>query len=227
MLPEEKKNIEETINAEEFFKSVPDENYNFKLRKIFQDTGDDYEILTYTNETTHRGLKIYFHFETSEYRLSKIFGLNEFCLTEFFSEDINKFVDILKNNFDSTLKSLNEFNGDKNFFVDQKKIPSWQYGINLSTELEGFQLFLSPNNFLEITNGSFVVINYCDFNINSDLAIYYNIFTDDFGGEVRINGSAQVIYDFDTDDLKTLELKLKNNLVDRLKMIRKEFENLQ
>ena len=107
-------------------------------------------------------------------------------------------------------------------FVEQKKIPSWAYIKKLLPKLEDFELFISPNKYLEVTNGSFVIINYCDFAINSDLAIYYNIFSDNFGSEARINGAPTVIYDFDADNLQELEDKLEHRLSDQLKKIRGE-----
>ena len=106
--------------------------------------------------------------------------------------------------------------------MEQKKIPSWDYTEKLINNLEGFELFISPIKYLEVTNGSFVIINYSDFTINSDLAIYYNIFSDNFGSEARINGAPTVIYDFDSDDLKELEEKLESNLAEQLKKIRRE-----
>ena len=86
--------------------------------------------------------------------------------------------------------------------------------------LEGFELFISPAAPVEVTNGSFILINYADFTINSDFVLYYNIYSDEFSGENRINGSPRVTYAFDAKTLEELEDKLKNNLANELKSIR-------
>ena len=222
MLPEIKQRIETDIGEQTFFDNLKDDLYNFKLNKFFIEAGNIYEMFSYLNDTTHRGLRVYYHADTNEYRVLIKFGLNEFCLTEFFTDKTAVFVEKLQLELEDILKSVDAFDGAQNVFVEQKKIPSWSYAEKLQTNIEGFELFLNPNKYLEVTNGSFVIINYCDFTINSDLAIYYNIFSDNFGSEARINGAPTVIYDFDSDDLKELEEKLDHNLLCQLKKIREE-----
>ena len=222
MLPEIKQKIEDDVNTQGFFEDLKDDIYNFKLNRIFNDDGNVYEIFSYTNDNTHRGLNACWNADTNEYRILVKFGLNEFCLTEFFTDKAAIFVDRLQPELEGILKSINDFDGTQNIFVEQKKIPTWTYADKLQNNVEGFELYLNPNKYLEVTNGSFVIINYSDFTINSDLAIYYNIFSDNFGSEARINGAPTVIYDFDADDLKELEEKLNSNLSDQLKKIREE-----
>ena len=222
MLPELKQQVEDEISKQSFFDDLKDEVYNFKLNRLFKEDGNIYEMFNYFNEETHRGFRVYWHADTNEYRVLIKFGLNEFCLTEFFTEKATIFVDKLQPELENVLKTINDFDGAQNVFVEQKKIPTWSYSQKLQTNLEGFELYLNPSKYLEVTNGSFVIINYCDFTINSDLAIYYNIFSDNFGSEARINGAPTVIYDFDSDDLKELEYRLEHNLLDQLRKIRKE-----
>ena len=224
MLPEIKQRIEDEIAQQAFFDDLKENIYDFRLIRDSREVGNIYELFSYTNDDKHRGLKIYYHADTNEYRVSVHFGLNEFCLTEYFTEKTALLSDKLQAELYELLRSINEFDGDQNVFVDQKKIPSWAYAKKLPTTLEGFELFISPNKYLEVTNGSFVIINYCDFAINSDLAIYYNIFSDNFGSEARINGAPTVIYDFDSDDLQELEEKLERNLAEQLKKINSESE---
>ena len=212
-------------NLEEDFKNLKDEICGLKLNRIFKETDNTYELFSYNDETSHQKVRIYLHSETDEYRIEIGFGLNKFCLTELFTDNLDTFKAVLYNNLEKIIKSVSDFSGSQNFFLREKGLINWQYGCNLPPVLEGFELFISPNNILEITNGSFVIIDYCDFNINSDLVIYYNIFRDDFGGEVRINGTPTVIYDFDANNLNELEGKLQLNLNKRLSDIRLSIEN--
>ena len=224
MTKEVKERIENDIKSLVFFNELKDNICDFHLNRLFKEVENTFELFSYTNEVKHRSIKIYFHADTNEYRVLKSFGLNEFCLTEFFTDNLNIFTNKLQSELEDIVKNISEFDGDKNIFVEQKEIPTWQYGKQLPQSIENFNLFMNPNKYLEVTNGSFVIINYSDFSINSDLAIYYNIFSDNFGSEARINGSPTVIYDFDTDNLKELEEKLEQNLVNQLKNIQKEAE---
>ena len=222
MLPEIKQQIETEISEQSFFNDMKDEIYNFKLNKYFSEDGNTFEIFGYFDDSTHRGLRVYYHADTNEYRVLVKFGLNEFCLTEYFTDKANIFVEKFQPELENILKSIKDFDGTQNVFVEQKKIPAWKYAESLPSDIEGFELYFNPKKYLEVTNGSFVIINYCDFTINSDLAIFYNIFSDNFGSEARINGAPTVIYDFDSEDLKELEEKLEQNLSNQLKKIREE-----
>ncbi|MBR3050030.1 MAG: hypothetical protein IKG61_01090, partial [Selenomonadaceae bacterium] len=118
------------------------------------------------------------------------------------------------------LKDLREIlRKEPNIFLREKKIDAWSYGKNLPATFEGFELFISPAAPVEVTNGSFIIINYADFKINSDFVLYYNIYSDEFSGERRINGAPEITYAFDAKTLEELEDKLKNNLSAELKSI--------
>ena len=221
-MSKDKQIIKSEITGIDFFKNLKSNIYDFKLNKIFDEVDGNYEIFSYVNDNLHCNVKAYFHYETEEYRLQIKFGLNEFCLTDFLIESASKFAKMLQSDLENLIKSISHPEGIKNEFVEQKKIPSWQYGSKLLDNVEGFELFLSPRRYLEITNGSFVIINYCDFSINSDLAIYYNVFSDDFGSEARINGAPKVVEEFNAADLKELELKLEQHLAKQLQIIRTE-----
>ena len=115
------------------------------------------------------------------------------------------------------IKNLRGLRNKKpNDFLREKKIDTWTYGKNLPATLEGFELFIKPTAPVEVTNGSFIIINYADFAINSDFILYYNIYSDEFSGETRINGAPHVSYAFDAKTLKELETKLKENLAAEL-----------
>ena len=176
--------------------------------------------IIYNNESQHKVIKTYYHEETKEYRVLFQIGMNEFCPAEFIIEDANKFHAKVEAKRDKLIDWIQNFNGSENIFVKQKGISDWQYAKDLPKELEGFELYIDPQKSLEITNGSFVIINYVDFTINSDLVIYYNMFSDDFGSEMRIKGTSVVTYDFDTKTLAELEEKLKLNLSNELKSVR-------
>lgn len=182
--------------------------------------GEKMEEIIYNDDQQHKVIKTYYHEETGEYRVLVQIGMNEFCPTEFIIEDIDKFHARVEAKREYLVDWIKDFNGSENIFVKQKGISDWKYAKDLPKELEGFELYINPEKSLEITNGSFVIINYVDFKINSDLVIYYNMFSDDFGSEMRIKGNSVVTYDFDAESLEKLEEKLKLKLNDQLKFVR-------
>ena len=73
---------------------------------------------------------------------------------------------------------------------------------------------------MEITNGSYIIIDYSDFALESNFIVSYNIFRDEFFGEARIHRIPDVSYAFDARELDELAQKLEQRLPARLREIR-------
>ena len=204
-----------------FGENLPAEIENFALKKIFAVDDDKFIFFSYVDDANHCALTTYFHEETMEFKVRQKIGLTEFCLTKFFTENFAHFQEMIDAELDDVLKNLREVKNKKpNRFLREKKIDTWNHGLELPATLENFELFINPAAPVEVTNGSFIIINYADFSINSDFVIYYNVYTDEFSGESRINGAPHVTYAFDAKTLDELEDKLKKNLVNELLIIR-------
>ena len=223
MKPEIKSKVAAEFEAANFFSQIPAEIDGYTLKKILADDGDKFFYFAYENETTHRSLKTYFHEETKEYKVLVAIGLAEFCLTEFFTEDFETFTKILAAELDATIKKISaQIDPAEDYLIADKNFSSWQYGQTLKKNLEGFELFIAPKNPVKITNGSYIIINYSDFENFCDLNIFYNVYGDNFSGEAQFGGVQHPLYIFDAVDLTQLENLLKENLLPELKKIREE-----
>ena len=221
MNDETKNKIAAQVAEIHFAEDLPAALEGFTLKKIFAPDEDKFIFFTYADDEIHCGLTTYFHEETREFKVRQKIGLTEFCLTNFFTEDFKTFQSLLDAQLADVLKNLRGLRSkETNNFLREKKIDTWAFGKALPATLEGFELFISPAAPVEVTNGSFIVINYADFAANSDFVLYYNIYTDEFSGETRINGAPHISYAFDATTLKDLETKLKKNLDAELLTIR-------
>ena len=223
-----KTNVKNKIVAEaqsaNFFEKFQPELCGFTFRKIFDEDGDKFKYFTYENIALRRSLTTYFHEETMEYKVNVKVGLTEFCLTKFFTGNFSDFNKMLDENLEKNLSTLGQIRGgsESGEMIREKKISDWQYGKNLPKNSEGFELFIAPADAVKYTNGSYIIINYVDFDNESDLKIYYNVYGDIFSGESSIKNVPHVNYLFDAENLKELEQKLEKNLVPELKRIRAE-----
>lgn len=204
--------------AEKKFATLPTEILGFSLKKIFAEDDDKFFYFAFENEKIHRAVIAYFHEETKEFKVRVRIGLNEFCLTEFFTEDFEHFCELIFANLETAIKNLSAT--DFNPLVLEKKFDAWEYGKNLPEQLEGFELFISPKKPVQFTNGSHIIINYSDFENFSDLTIYYNVYGDNFSSEARKKSVPHVIYSLDSENLQELEDKLKNHLAAELAAIK-------
>ena len=214
---------EETKNkiAALTFEDLPADIDGFTLKKIYAVDEDKFIFFSYVDDVIHCALTTYFHEETTEFKVLQKIGLTEFCLTDFFTEDFAHFKELINAELDGVIKNLRGVR-DKtpNNFLREKKIDTWKFGNEVPATLEGFELFIKPTAPVEVTNGSFIIINYADFKINSDFVLYYNVYSDEFSGEIHVDSVPHVIYTFDAKNLDDLETKLRENLVPELKLIR-------
>ena len=216
-----KERIEGEISATNFFDELPGEICGYNLKKILAEDDDKFFYFSYENEKIHRSFTAYFHEETSEYKVRVRIGLTEFCLTKFFTNKFENFIEILKNEMQTAIEKLSApLDTNADLLIADKKFSAWEYPKTLPKNIEGFELFITPENPVKITNGSYIILNYSNFEINSDLTIFYNVYTENFSGESKINLVPNVSYLFDSENLKDLESKLKNNLAAELRNLK-------
>lgn len=204
-----------------YLQELPAEWFGLEYEKRYEEVGDTFELFSYRNEEKHLGVVAYYHQETKEYKLKIQRGLTEFCLMQFITASFAEFEEQLRKGLESAVHDLAVYNPETISYVTRAlNITDWAYEELLPEELEGFRLFITPNQLVRVLNGSYIVFDYSDFSINSNFIIYYNEFRCEFFGEARINNIPEMNYVFDSKTLAELEGKLKDHLVDRLREIR-------
>ena len=222
MKTENKNKILAEIETTKFFDELPAEISGYTLNKIFSEDGDKFFYFSYDNEKIHRNFAAYFHEETFEYKVRVKIGLTEFCQTKFFCSNFETFTEILNAEIKTAIENLSAPVDTKaDFLIAEQNFSAWEYPKTLPENLEGFELFITPEKPVKITNGSYIILNYSNFATNSDFTIFYNVYTNNFSGESKINLATNVSYLFDSENLKDLEANLKKNLATELKQIKK------
>lgn len=223
MKKEQLEKVQAEVSAWTYLQSLPPQKDNFKLKILMQEVADTFLIYSYENNELKRKTTIYYHEETKEYKLLVTIGLIEFCAIEYISESLEKLEVVLKSRFDNLLGDISHFNREHiSAIVIEKAIMNWEYIDKLPEKIEGFKLFISPKEPVKIINGSYIIIDYCDFSKESNFIIYYNIFRDEFFGEARLHRIPEVTYEFDCSELNELELVLEKNLKRMLQQIREQ-----
>jgi len=216
-----KEKTETELKNWSYLDELKDDIFGFKLKKEMKEDGAVFQIFSYENADEHKNVCAYFHDETMEYKVSVSIGLINFCDVSFFADSIKIFEKNLRENLEKQIGILaRKEDENTSFLIEEKGITDWDFEKDLPKNLEGFSLFSTPQNPTLTINGSYIIFDYTDFSINSNFAIFYNIFRDEFFGESRIDGTPTVTYDFDSKNLKELEEKLKTNMVNYLKEIR-------
>ena len=113
----------------------------------------------------------------------------EFCHEECIAATLEDFEILLRKRFDNVLLDITSFDKTKiDSMLKRTNILEWDFSSVLPDNLDGFELFIRPSNPLRITNGSYIILDYEFFSCQSNFAVYYNIFRDEFFSDARIAG---------------------------------------
>lgn len=209
--------VEASLEGWQLLESLPPEIAGFHFSLLRAPHEDMYDIFSYENPALHRRVTAYFHEETQEYKLRVRIGFIEFCRIEFITASLGAFSQALEEHLAALIDGMVTFHPESlSSLVLKKGIREWPYGKQLPETLEGHELFIRPQQPVNITNGSYIIIDYVDFEQESDVTIYYNMYRDEFWGEVRAHSIPDVSYVFDCHELDELQKKLEEHLVPRL-----------
>lgn len=221
MKTEIKEKIDQALADWSYIKKLPKSWHGFTLRIETVIEEDVYDFFRYENAALHRSLIAYYHAETQEFKLREQVGLLEFCLIECIADTLEEYEALLEEKVEGFLLRLGRFDPSTiSALVSAAHITTWAYGAFLPPEAEGFSLFISPDQPLRITNGSYIIVDYEDFVARSNFIIYYNVLRDDFFGEARLDGVPEICYEFDATNLAELEKRLAKHLAPRLRALR-------
>ena len=80
---------------------------------------------------------------------------------------------------------------------------------------------------MKVINGSYLILDYSDLVAQTSLVLYYNVYRDEFFGELRVQGLPELVSDFDAKTLTELEQKLEKRLTPVLEALRQRLEKEQ
>lgn len=212
----------------DYINKLPLDLYGFKKKHIKRVLDNEYDFLHYEHSLLCKKIIFYYDYDTREYKLRVRHVMVDVCRYEFFSKNIHEYEINIKKYFDLLLLELvREINKPLDNLYKEKIFYSDERIKDLPKKLNGYKLFITPNNPQYITNGSYLLINYVDFSIRSGIGIFYNTYMDVFYSELFLLDKPVVIYDFDTSDIHKLNEIIDDKLDFFLKNIRQEVELLE
>ncbi|HMM21056.1 MAG TPA: hypothetical protein PKA10_09955 [Selenomonadales bacterium] len=213
------KTIIEQVEAWPFLDTLPPECAGFALDRELAESGTQYLMFSYRKPQDHRSFAVLYDHATKDFMGRITVGLTEYFDVTFISTDLAGLEKILAERLPRTLDRLAGDEGYESIFR-AKKILEWDYGRQLPRELAGFTLFISPERPIPTINGSYIILDYSDFSEESNLILYYNVYRDEFFGEIRFRRTPEMAGQFDAKDLPELAGKVSDNLQGTLEALR-------
>jgi len=215
--------IIEQIAEWQFLRQLPAEYAGFTLVSEPCIIGSQYSIFTYQKTEDHRSFAVVYDKATKDFLARVTVGFCEYYDVSFITGDLAGLERTLAQRLERTLTDLaNPGQREYENIFRGKHILEWPYTAQLPKELAGFQRFIVPTEAVKTINGSYIIVDYSDFALASNLVIYYNIYRDEFFGEVRVNYAPRMINLFDAKELAELAEKLDAGLDPALTSLRRE-----
>ena len=185
----------------------------FHLDLASQNNGTWTVLFTYELPEKHRRFIAFYDEATKDFMVRIVVGLTEYNDVSYIVTDIVAFEKLLKNRMTETLHELAVFEAHHLESVClHTNIITWEYGQTLPKKIGIFELFISPDQPIKIINGSYIVIDYSCFAEETNLLIYYNIYRDEYFGEIRLRRTPELIFDLDAKTLAQLQENLELHL---------------
>ncbi|MDR3561212.1 MAG: hypothetical protein P4N41_09560 [Negativicutes bacterium] len=215
--------IIEQISGWEYLSQLPAEYAGFALDAGQSQSGSQYLIFAYKKPKDYRSFEVLYDKATKDYLARITVGLTEYYDVNYICGDLASLERTLALRMAPTLAQLADPAGQgyESIFHD-KQIAQWPYAAELPPTSHGFTRFIDPRTAVKTINGSYIVIDYSDFAAASNLIVYYNVYRDEFFGEVRLRYTPRMINLFDARELVDLAGKLKDNLGTALEGLRGE-----
>lgn len=213
------------VEGWDFPDSLPDMYQGFAKQWENRWEGLVYRIFSYQDEVERRSASVVYDKNTQEYMLRLRVGLTEFCDVHFIHSDLKAFEEILKLALLPRLETLRQCIPERmESLFRNKKIIDWACEFDFPATINGFELYLKPQNCIQFTNGSYLILDYSDFVRDSSLRFFYNIFRDDFFAEYLVQGAPQATQRFDAKSLPELAEKIKRDLQEATLELRSRIE---
>lgn len=211
------KEIIAQVNEWPFLRQLPANQAGFCLNFDLAEDGVQYNIFSYRNAEELRSFSVVYDRATRDFLARVAVGLNEFYDVSFICPDLASLERILSAKLAAALVDLSGGQQYESIFR-AKKILEWPYSQRLAGEVAGFRLFITPRQPLKTVNGSYIILDYSDFSAASNLSVSYNVYRDEFFGQIRLRQTPSMIGTFDTRDLgelaAILERELESALID-------------
>ncbi len=213
------KAIVEQVSSWPFLQQLPTREAGFALKLELAESGTLFNIFSYRDDEGLRSFSVVYDSTSKDFLARVAFGMNEFYDVRFICTDLVSLEGILAAKLVPVLADLG---GERQYesLFRAKKILEWPYAEKLPGEIAGFRLFISPRQPLKTVNGSYVILDYSDFAAASNLTVSYNVYRDEFFGEMRFCHTPQMIATFDARELGELAGRLDNCLRPALEELR-------
>lgn len=212
--------IKEMLGEWGFLSDLPKEINGFVLENRNKIDGQILQIVSYVSSRTKCSIDLIYTGETFDYVPVKNIGLHSFRDDRFFCRDKDKFADLMLKNLPKIIADIDrDSKHEFSYEAAAQNFEKWEYWRSLPKKIEGYELFITPENPVRYINGSILFLDYTDFDKGNQIYFLYNIFRDEIFAELKKEHIPCTTEVFDAKNLTELEAKLQTHLSEFIKNI--------
>lgn len=152
-------------------------------------TGQILHIASYENKAMHCALDITYTTETFDYVPVKRVGMHVFRDVRFFARDREHFEAELLANLPTLLEDIDrDFQRQLDYEAQDLHFETWDFWRSLPKKIGDYELFITPESVLPYLNGSFIFLDYSDFEHGNQIYFMYNTFRNELFAEMKQEG---------------------------------------
>lgn len=205
-----------------YIQELPQAIEEFLLVTTAMRCGTQERCFSYILPGGRRSFSVLYDEATKVFLAKTAVGLSEFCDPQFISDKRENIERILREKLEHVLLQLaGKVAGNFDLGFRKKGILEWRVADELPATIAGFERYICPHQAVRGINGSYIVLDYSDFNRSSNFILFYNVFRDEFFGEFIVDQTPRVTTMFDSKTLPEVEAKLKELLVPELEQLRR------
>ena len=201
--------IKQRIADWEYMRELPVEYEGFSLVNERRDDKSVLGIFGYVCESKRRRLECFYNKATGDFMMRRIFGLNEYNDMDFITPKLEVFEQVMRSKFFLAVQEMSSFENIKqSMMIERKGIKEHNFGSLLPAELHGFELYIAPKTPVRLISGSYIVVDYSDFDKEEQFVVYYNELKGMFYAEKKIRGVIETTSCMDAVNIRDLEKNL-------------------
>lgn len=218
-IKEERNERRELFLKWEIEKELPQNIGEFRLKRIDVQEDRKYYAFSYIGEKTGWEVKALFDEETMDFMIKADFRLFVISQIEMISGDFDSFKIIIKNMLPEFIRKEMIERNKVSVLVKNKGFIDWDYSKALPETIHEYKRVIAPDMPVLGLNGSYIIAAYeCKKN-NSGILFFYNMYRNEFYGEMRLGGIPKIIHKYDAPAIKAFEQKVIKNLVKDLESL--------
>lgn len=206
-----------------YLQELPAEWHGFSLVTDPMTCGTQERLFSYILPGKRRAFSVLYDAATKVYLAKTTVGLSEFCDPLYISAQRDNTEQALRDRMELLLAQLaGQAPGSFDAAFREKGILQWRLEEQLPAAIAGFERYISPAAAVRGINGSYIVLDYSDFDRNSNFILFYNVFRREFFAEFVIDQTPKVTTRYDCKTLEEAEQRLLDLLTSDLEQLRQQ-----